>query len=141
MAITERKKQTLIIVNIINSEESDVIHKIFNIVKNQSIKTHIIKITSKSISFTLPDDQKLSQDILINKILVFKNITINIEDDLSLTAIIGNNLNKIPLLSNKISSVVKNTNMRLSSYGVNGKSLCLLTGNENTIGKIHSLLF
>ena len=141
MAITEKKNQYLITIKFPNYVEAKVVDNIYDILKTTSINVDIINITNDMIIFNASQINKNKFEVFTNNIKSLNNADVVIEHSLSLTTIIGNSLNKIPKLSNNIISVIDNANLKLSGHSSNGKSFCLLTTNNNTIEKVHSLLF
>ena len=94
------------------------------------------------VSFAINRNIEHLEKSLINDLnYLLDNCEISIERNLSLTAIIGNNLNKIPKLPNKIANIIDQSNIKLSNYAPNGNSLYLVTNNKNFLEKIYKTLF
>ncbi|AXA33772.1 aspartate kinase [Francisella adeliensis] len=138
-AITERKEQILITIKNLDLSKTPDIYTIF---EKYHININLVNVTDTIVSFTINQNIEHLEKKLINDLnYLLDNCEISIEKNLSLTAIIGNNLNKIPKLPNKIANIIDQSNIKLSNYTPNGNSLYLVTNNKNILEKIYKTLF
>ncbi|QLE78449.1 aspartate kinase [Francisella sp. Scap27] len=138
-AITERKEQILITIKNLNLSKIPDISAVF---KKYHININLVNVTDTMVSFTINQNIEHLEKNLINDLnYLLDSCEISIERNLSLTAIIGNNLNKIPKLPNKIANIIDQSNIKLSNYAPDGNSLYLVTNNKNFLEKIYKTLF
>ncbi|QIV93945.1 aspartate kinase [Allofrancisella frigidaquae] len=140
-AITERKSQSLIKVKFSNNDVSSIVYSVFLVLKKYSISPDIVNLTETSLSFVIPQIREPLEQLIIKDLNLLDEIIIEIERNLSLTAIVGNNLDKLPKLLNKVIKASNISNIKLSGYGANGSSLYFLTDSERVLERVYKALF
>ncbi len=140
-AITERKEQALIIIKIFHTTRANIIYDVLDVFRRNNINADLINMTDTTIYLTTSKNIESSKKNILNELSHLHNISITIEKNLSLTAIIGNNLNTIPKISDKIFRTINQSNIKLSRYGANGNSLYLFTDNKSILQKIYKTFF
>jgi aspartate kinase len=139
-AITERKSQSLIKVKFANNETPNMAYSIFLILQKHGISTDIVNLTETSFSFIISQSEDFIEQLMqdLNRLT---GVTLYIEQNLSLTAVVGNSLDKAPKLLNKILKSTNISNIKLSGYGANGSSLYMLTDGKKNVQKVYKALF
>lgn len=140
-AITERKEQALIIIKFFNPTRANITYNVLDILRKNNINADLINMTETTISFTTSKNIESLKKNILNDLSHLRNISLTIEKNLSLTAIIGNNLNTMPKISDRIFKTINRSNIKLSRYGASGSSLYLLTENKSTLQKMYKTLF
>ncbi|AJC48490.1 aspartate kinase [Allofrancisella guangzhouensis] len=140
-AITERKSQSLIKVKFSNNDVSSVVYRVFLVLKRYGVSPDIVNLTETSLSFVIPQIGESIEQLIIKDLNLLDGVIIDIERNLSLTAIVGNNLDKLPKLLNKVIKASNVSNIKLSGYGANGSSLYLLTDSRRVLERVYKALF
>ena len=150
-AIAERKNQILLTI-----KSFDMIHaqgflaKVFYILAQHKVSVDLVTTSEISIALTL--DHIGSQSIgntlltpsLLNELNEIGNVEIKIDKNLSLIAIVGNNIHQTKSISSKVFSELEDHNIRLFSHGASGHNMCLLVSQSESpeiIQKIYNKFF
>ena len=124
-AMALRKKQTLVTVSTPEMLQTHgFLFKIFKIFNDYKISIDAITTSEISVSVTLDN-----VDISLHKALIeelSKVAEVNIESDLSLVSLIGNNINHTPGLAKRIFDAISDINVRMICYGASKHNFCFL---------------
>ncbi|PPI87899.1 lysine-sensitive aspartokinase 3 [Candidatus Pantoea edessiphila] len=144
-ALVLRKKQILLtLVNLNKYNKSIFLSKIFDILLHYNISVDILISSESSIVLTVNNCSQLN---VVSSSLLFKFSSfckINLEKNLSLITIIGNNLSKSYGTSKIIFGMLEPFNIRMICYGASKNNVCFVVPNidsENIIRILHSNLF
>ncbi len=133
-AISLRRDQTLVKVHSL-----DMLHrygflaKLFQVLADYKISVDLVTTSEVSVALTLDSDvassgnQMMSEEVL-NELQEFSQI--EIEKDLSLIALVGNNLDATAGLSGPVFSLLENTNIHVICHGASSHNLCFLVKEE-----------
>lgn len=150
-AIAERKNQVLLTI-----KSYDMVHaqgflaKVFNILAQHKVSVDLVTTSEISVALTL--DHIGSQSIgntlltpsLLNELHEIGNVEVKVDRDLSLIAIIGNDIHQTKNISARVFSVLTEYNIRLFSHGASGHNICLLADKDDApkiIRKIYDQFF
>lgn len=89
--------------------------------------------SDKEFSFVINRLDKFIENSVINDLTALHLDCFEFEHNLSLTALIGNGLDKIPQLFKDLSDGLGISNTKLVGYGTKGNSLYFLTESDNTL--------
>lgn len=143
-AISLRRNQTLLTVHSL-----DMLHrygflaKLFDVLSKYKISVDLVTTSEVSVSMTLDTDiqsagkNKISKDVL-KELETFCDV--EIEENLALIALVGNNLHATAGLSGPVFGLLEDVNIRLICHGASSHNLCFLVDSKNaehTIRKIH----
>jgi aspartate kinase len=129
-AISLRRKQTLLTVHSL-----DMLHrygflaKLFQVLSDHKISVDLVTTSEVSVALTLDSDihaqgnQKMSEEIL-QELRTFCEV--QFEKNLSLIALVGNNLDATAGLSGPVFGSLENINVRLICHGASSHNLCFL---------------
>ncbi len=142
-AISVRRNQTLLTVHSL-----DMLHRhgylalLFQVLAKYKISVDLVTTSEVNVSLTLDTDisapgKNLPGDFVIKELKEFSDVTI--ERDLSLIALVGNNLHATSGLSGPVFSELKNYNIRLICYGASEHNLCFLVGEKYASEIVHIL--
>lgn len=138
-AMALRKKQTLVTVSTPEMLQTHgFLYKIFKIFNDYKISIDAITTSEISVSVTLDN-----VDISLHKALIeelSKVAEVNIESDLSLVSLIGNNINHTPGLAKRIFDAISDINVRMICYGASKHNFCFLVEEARgaeVIQKLH----
>ncbi len=137
-AIAMRKNQVLLTIksfDMVNAQ--GFLAKVFNILAQHKVSVDLVTTSEISIALTL--DHIGSQSIgntlltssLLNELSDIGNVEIKIDKNLSLIAIIGNNIHQTKSISAKVFSELTEYNIRLFSHGASGHNICLLVDSDD----------
>lgn len=143
-AISLRRNQTLL-----TTHSLDMLHRhgflarLFEVLSKYKISVDLVTTSEVSVSMTLDtdiqsaDQNHLSEDVL-NELQSFCDI--EIEKDLALVALVGNNLHATAGLSGPVFGALEEFNIRLICHGASSHNLCFLVREdqaEEVIGILH----
>ncbi len=137
-ALALRKNQTLITMS-----TPDMLHthgflfQIFKVFNDYKISIDAITTSEISISVTIDHTEKIS-DLLIQDLSQIAEI--QIEKDLSLVSLIGNNINHTPGLAKQIFESIPEVNVRMICFGASRHNFCFLIKDQygsEVINKLH----
>jgi aspartate kinase len=139
-ALALRKKQVLVTLT-----SADMLHahgflyKIFKVFNDNKVSIDAITTSEISVSMTL-DDSALLNKKLIQELSQFAEV--QVEENLSLVSLIGNNINHTPGLANKIFSAVGDINVRMICLGASKHNFCFLVSEDKgpeAIQRLHKV--
>ncbi|EMJ9777055.1 MULTISPECIES: lysine-sensitive aspartokinase 3 [Morganella] len=148
-ALTLRRQQTLLTLHSLKMLHArGFLAEIFTILSRHNISVDVITTSEVSIALTLDTvgsthtNGTLLSDELTAELSALCRI--EVEQDLALVAVIGNELTRAHGLGKTIFSALEPFNIRMISYGASGHNMCLLVpGNdaEDIIRALHRDLF
>ena len=137
-AMALRKKQTMVTVStpeMLNTH--GFLFQIFKIFNDHKVSIDAITTSEISVSVTL-DNGGVMNKVLLEELS--KVAEVQVEGDLSLVSLIGNNINHTPGLAKKIFDAISDINVRMICYGASRHNFCFLVedgkGTE-VIQKLH----
>lgn len=123
-ALALRKKQTLITLSTPEMLQTHgFLFQLFKIFNDHKISIDAITTSEISVSVTIDSSENLSE-ILIAELS--KVAEVQIEKELSLVSLIGNNINHTPGLSKKIFESISDINVRMICFGASRHNFCFL---------------
>lgn len=134
-AISLRRRQTLVKVHSL-----DMLHrygflaKLFQVLADHKISVDLVTTSEVSVALTLDSDiNNPGQSMLGEEVLeeLQKFSEVEIISDLSLVALVGNNLNETAGLSGPIFGSLVDTNIHLICHGASSHNLCFLVAEED----------
>ncbi|AGH95463.1 lysine-sensitive aspartokinase 3 [Pseudobdellovibrio exovorus] len=137
-AMALRKNQTLVTVS-----TPEMLHthgflfQIFKIFNDHKISIDAITTSEISVSVTLDNADSLNKSLLEE---LGKVADVQVEKNLSLVSLIGNNINHTPGLAMKIFEVITDVNVRMICYGASRHNFCFLVDEAKgaeVIQKLH----
>jgi aspartate kinase len=136
-ALALRKKQVLVTLS-----TPDMLHshgflfQIFKVFNDNKISIDAITTSEISVSMTL-DDSALLNKKLISELSQFAEV--QVEENLCLVSLIGNNINHTPGLARKIFSSLADINVRMICHGASKHNFCFLVSEEHGPDSIQRL--
>ena len=137
-ALALRKKQTLVTVS-----TPEMLHthgflfQIFKIFNDHKISIDAITTSEISVSVTLDNAESISKNLIED---LEKVAEVQVETELSLVSLIGNNINHTPGLAKRIFEAIADINVRMICYGASRHNFCFLvaeTKGTEVIQKLH----
>ncbi len=137
-ALALRKKQTLVTVS-----TPEMLHthgflfQIFKIFNDHKVSIDAITTSEISVSVTLDNADSINKTLLEELARVAE---VQVENDLSLVSLIGNNINHTPGLAKKIFEAISEINVRMICYGASRHNFCFLVDESKgteVIQKLH----
>lgn len=142
-AISLRRNQTLLTVHSL-----DMLHRygflarLFQVLSNHKISVDLVTTSEVSVALTLDSDvhtpgkQKLTDEVM-NDLRSFCEV--NIERNLALIAVVGNNLDATAGLSGPVFGSLIDVNIRLICHGASSHNLCFLVAESEAEGVVNVL--
>lgn len=142
-AISLRRNQTLLTVHSL-----DMLHRygflarLFDVLSKHKISVDLVTTSEVSVALTLdsninaPGSSRLTDEVL-NELKEF--CTVDIKENLSLIALVGNNLDETAGLSGPLFSTLENVNIRLICHGASSHNLCFLIDGHQAEDVIRTL--
>ena len=129
-AISLRRKQTLLTVHSL-----DMLHrygflaKLFQVLSDHKISVDLVTTSEVSVALTLDSDihaqgNQILSDEILKELRTFCEV--QIEENLSLIALVGNNLDATAGLSGPVFGSLENVNVRVICHGASSHNLCFL---------------
>ncbi|HCH50263.1 MAG TPA: lysine-sensitive aspartokinase 3 [Proteus sp.] len=148
-AIALRRKQTLLTLHSLKMLHArGFLAEIFTILSRHHISVDVITTSEVSIALTLDTTGTTSSSgsLLTNALLTELSALcrVEVEEDLALVAVIGNDLSQVNGLGVKIFGALENYNIRMITHGASTHNLCLLVDGkdaDNIVRKLHDTLF
>jgi aspartate kinase len=137
-ALAMRKKQVLVTLS--NPEmlySHGFLFEIFKIFNDYKVSIDAITTSEISVSLTLDDSTLLNKNLLID---LGKIAEVNVEEDLALISLIGNNINHTPGLAKKIFETISDVNVRMICLGASKHNFCFLVDDKQgaeVINRLH----
>lgn len=137
-ALALRKKQTLVTVSTPEMLHTHgFLYQIFKIFNDHKISIDAITTSEISVSVTLDNADLINKNLLEE---LAKVAEVQVEENLSLISLIGNNINHTPGLAKKIFEAISDINVRMICYGASRHNFCFLVDESKgaeVIQKLH----
>ncbi|MDU7915982.1 MAG: lysine-sensitive aspartokinase 3 [Klebsiella grimontii] len=148
-ALALRRKQTLLTLHSLNMLHSrGFLAEVFSILARHSISVDLITTSEVSVALTMDTTGSTSAgDTLLTQGLLTELSSlcrVEVEQDLALVAIIGNELSKACGVGKEVFGVLDPFNIRMICYGASSHNLCFLVPGadaEKVVQKLHHNLF
>lgn len=148
-ALALRRKQTLLTLHSLNMLHSrGFLAEVFSILARHNISVDLITTSEVSVALTLDTTGSTSTgDTLLTQALLTELSSlcrVEVEQDLALVALIGNNLSKACGVGKEVFGVLEPFNIRMICYGASSYNLCFLVPGsdaEKVVQKLHHNLF
>jgi aspartate kinase len=128
-ALALRKKQVLVTLTTPEMLHSHgFLFKVFKVFNENKVSIDAVTTSEISVSLTL-DDATLLNKKLVQELSHFAEV--QIEDNLSLVSLIGNNINHTPGLAKKIFETIPEVNVRMICLGASKHNFCFLVKEES----------
>ncbi len=148
-ALALRRKQTLLTLHSLNMLHSrGFLAEVFGILARHSISVDLITTSEVSVALTLDTtgststgDTLLTQSLLMELSALCR---VEVEENLALVALIGNNLSKACGVGKEVFGVLEPFNIRMICYGASSYNLCFLVPGaeaEQVVQKLHHNVF
>lgn len=144
-AISIRKNQTLLTVHSLEMlHQPGYLAQLFKVLADNKISVDLVSTSEVSVALTLDTALNAAtkvelNDEILNELRAFAQI--EVEYDLALIALIGNNLHSTSGISGPLFMELEQFNIRLICYGASSNNLCFLTGekkSEEIVKLLHS---
>ena len=144
-----RRKQTLLTLHSLNMLHSrGFLAEVFSTLARHSISVDLITTSEVSVALTMDTTGSTSAgDTLLTQSLLTELSSlcrVEVEQDLALVAIIGNELSKACGVGKEVFGVLEPFNIRMICYGASSHNLCFLVPGadaEKVVQKLHHNLF
>lgn len=148
-ALALRRKQTLLTLHSLNMLHTfGFLAELFNILARHNVSVDLITTSEVSVALTLDTtgSTSTSASLLTQALLteLSSMCRVEVEEDLALVAIIGNQLSKACGVGKEVFGVLDPFNLRMICYGASSYNLCFLVpGNdaESVVRTLHRNLF
>ncbi len=148
-AIALRRKQTLLTLHSLSMLHSrGFLAEVFSILARHSISVDLVTTSEVNIALTLDTTGSTSTgDTLLTQSLLMELselCRVEVEEDLALVAIIGNELSRASGVGKEVFGVMEPFNIRMICYGASSYNLCFLVPGaeaEQVVQKLHHNLF
>ncbi len=134
-AISLRRSQTLVTVHSLDMlHRHGFLAKLFEVLSRNKISVDLVTTSEVSVSLTLDTDiNSPGKDALTDDVLseLKSFCKVEVEKNLSLIALVGNNLHATAGLSGPVFGALQNVNIRLICHGASSHNLCFLVEGES----------
>lgn len=148
-AVALRRNQTLVTLSSLSMlHAKGFLANVFAILAKHNISVDVITTSEVSVALTLDKTGSASTgaELLSPELLAELNeyCHVQVENDLALVAIIGNNLHTQAGVAKQLFHTIENYNIRLISYGASTNNVCTLVRNDEAdeiVRALHAALF
>ncbi|SUW65753.1 Lysine-sensitive aspartokinase 3 [Buttiauxella agrestis] len=148
-ALAVRRKQTLVTLHSMSMLHSHgFLAEVFNILAHHNVSVDLVTTSEVSVALTLDTTGSTStSDSLLTTSLLTELSSlcrVEVEENLALVAIIGNQLSKACGVGKEVFGVLEPFNIRMICYGASSYNLCFLVPGddaEKVVQKLHHNLF
>ncbi|KFC84672.1 lysine-sensitive aspartokinase 3 [Buttiauxella agrestis] len=148
-ALAVRRKQTLVTLHSMSMLHSHgFLAEVFNILAQHNVSVDLVTTSEVSVALTLDTTGSTStSDSLLTTSLLTELSSlcrVEVEENLALVAIIGNQLSKACGVGKEVFGVLEPFNIRMICYGASSYNLCFLVPGddaEKVVQKLHHNLF
>ena len=139
-AMAIRKNQVLVTLS--NPEmlySHGFLYEIFKIFNEYKVSIDAITTSEISVSLTLDDSTLLNKNLLAD---LSKIAEVQVEENLSLVSLIGNNINHTPGLAKKIFETISDVNVRMICLGASKHNFCFLVSEAqgaSVVNRLHQV--
>ncbi len=139
-AMALRKKQSLVTLSTPEMLYSHgFLYQIFKIFNDHKVSIDAITTSEISVSFTLDDSTLLIKELIFD---LEKIAEVQIEEQLALVSLIGNNINHTSGLAHKIFQTIPDINVRMICLGASKHNFCFLVAEDSgadVINRLHDV--
>ncbi|MGK7244635.1 lysine-sensitive aspartokinase 3 [Buttiauxella agrestis] len=148
-ALAVRRKQTLVTLHSMSMLHSHgFLAEVFNILAQHNVSVDLVTTSEVSVALTLDTagSTSTSDSLLTTSLLTELSslCRVEVEENLALVAIIGNQLSKACGVGKEVFGVLEPFNIRMICYGASSYNLCFLVPGddaEKVVQKLHHNLF
>ena len=146
-SIALRREQTLVTVKSpAMLHASGFLAKVFAILAKHELSVDLITTSEISVALTFDNPPGSTQSLLTDQVIeeLSQLCQVKVENNLSLVAVIGNNLHSGIGTSSTVFNCIEESNIRMICQGASKHNLCFLVNEEqanNVVEKLHSRLF
>lgn len=138
-AMAIRKKQVLVTISTPEMLYSHgFLFQVFKIFNDHKVSIDAITTSEISVSMTLDDSALLNKSLIKD---LEELALVQVEEDLSLISLIGNNINHTPGLAKKIFDSISDINVRMICLGASKHNFCFIVDGaqgEEAIKRLHN---
>ncbi len=141
-AISLRPEQTLITVHSLDMlHRHGFLAKLFQILAEYKISVDLVTTSEVSVSLTIDTNQTgLLQRLSPEMIKELESIAeVQVEKDLALIALVGNNLDSTAGVSGPLFNMLDNINIRMICHGASSHNLCFLVDQQKAASVVQKL--
>lgn len=124
----------------------DFLAKVFQVLADHQVSVDLVTTSEVSLALTLDliGSQSIGNTILTPSLLEdlyeIGDVEIKIAENLSLVAIVGNNIHQTKNISSRLFSELSEHNIRLLSHGASGHNMCLIV-DQNELSQIMQKIY
>jgi aspartate kinase len=137
-AMALRKKQILVTLSTPEMLYSHgFLYQIFKVFNDHKVSIDAITTSEISVSLTLDDSTLLNRDLISD---LEKIAEVQVEENLALVSLIGNNINHTPGLAKKIFETIPDVNVRMICLGASKHNFCFMISEPKgaeVINRLH----
>lgn len=137
-AMALRKKQILVTLSTPEMLYSHgFLYQIFKVFNDHKVSIDAITTSEISVSLTLDDSTLLNRELIID---LEAFAAVQVEDNLALISLIGNNINHTPGLAKKIFETIPDINVRMICLGASKHNFCFMiqdSSGPEVINRLH----
>lgn len=135
-AIALRRRQSLLTIHSLDMLNSHgFLAKVFSILANHKLSVDLVTTSEVSIALTLNNSSSEKNELLTPTILAelreIGNVSLTIDQDLCLIALVGNRLHMTSGISGRVFHLLRPFNVRLICHGASQHNLCFLVNESD----------
>ncbi len=128
-AMAIRKKQVLVTLSTPEMLHTHgFLYRLFEVFNNHKVSIDAITTSEISVTVTLDDSALLNKKLIVD---LSKFAEVQVEENLCLISLIGNNINHTPGLAKRIFDAIPDINVRMICLGASKHNFCFLVAEES----------
>jgi aspartate kinase len=146
-SISHKKEQTLVTIKSVTMlQQSTFLAEVFIMLAQHELSADLVTTNEFSIALAFDNAENSTRTDLISTVVkkLQESFEVTVEHNLSLIAVIGNNLNNTKGIGHNIFGKINEVNIRFISHGASTNNVCLLVNDKDThqvIESLHDSLF
>lgn len=134
-AVALRRRQSLLTINSLEMLHTHgFLAKIFSVLAHHKLSVDLVTTSEVSVALTLDtsaDNGELLTTSVLAELQAIGNVSLTIDKDLCLVALIGNRLHVTPGIGGRVFNALRQFNVRLICHGASSHNLCFLVNEQD----------
>lgn len=138
-AVALRRQQVLLTVNSLEMLQAPgFLARVFTILARHQLSVDLVTTSEVSVALTF-DNATLLTDAVLQELRALGNVSLSIDKDLCLIALVGNGLHRSPGISGKVFNLLRPFNIRLICHGASHHNLCFLVDEKDAVAVVQAM--
>lgn len=143
-AIALRRHQSILTINSLEMLHTHgFLAKVFSVLANHQLSVDLVTTSEVSVALTLNHSDRSTDELLTPEILAelqaIGNVSLKVDKDLCLIALVGNQLHMTKGVSGRIFNLLRSFNVRLICHGASPHNVCFLVSETDAKAVVQAM--